>query len=249
MIAIMGAMPEEVQGIIDLMEDVQVQEIGMRAYHVGKINNKPCVVVFSRWGKVAASSTASTLIHVFKAKEIIFTGVAGAIASHINVGDIIIGSKLYQHDMDARPLIPQFEIPLLNKLHFELEETRKNKTTELLQRAIDSKSIFKHISQESINKFNLNQTKLEVGVIASGDQFFSSQEQKNNLQNQIPEVLCVEMEGSAVAQVCFENNIPFTIIRTISDAANDSASIDFPDFVKEITAPFTAAIIATLLQE
>jgi adenosylhomocysteine nucleosidase len=249
MIAIMGAMPEEVQGIIDLMEEVEVREIGMRNYHVGKIIQKPCVVVFSRWGKVAAAATASTLINIFKAEEIIFTGVAGAIAAHINVGDIIIGSKLYQHDMDARPMIKQFEIPLLNKLHFELEENRKNNTAKRLQEAINSKKIFKNIAEASVNKYNLHQIKLEVGIIASGDQFFSTQEQKNNLQNQIPDVLCVEMEGSAVAQVCYENKIPFTIIRTISDAANDSASVDFPEFVREITAPFTAAIITSLLND
>lgn len=120
-IGIMGAMPQEIDGVIKLLENPKEITLGMRSYTSGTINNIDVVVVFSRWGKVAAAATVSTLIHVFNVTEVIFTGVAGAIDPTLNIGDIVIAKRLYQHDMDARPLMQQFEIPLLGKTFFECD--------------------------------------------------------------------------------------------------------------------------------
>ena len=115
----MGAMPEEIDSIIQLLSEESRVTIGMRTYSIGKLNGITAVVVFSRWGKVAASITVSTLILEFKVTELIFTGVAGAIDPQLRIGDIVLGRRLIQHDMDARPLMEQFEIPLLGKTFFE----------------------------------------------------------------------------------------------------------------------------------
>ncbi|MEY4702802.1 MAG: hypothetical protein RIR96_699 [Bacteroidota bacterium] len=246
-IGIMGAMPEEVEGIIDLMEEVETHEIGKRIYHLGKINKKKCVVVFSRWGKVAASSTASTLIHIFGVTEIWFTGVAGAINDKVKIGDIIIGEKLYQHDMDARPLINQFEIPLLGLDCFTMTDERKSYVFDRIKNAVDNKIFFDAISDETLAEFNIDKVSVHLGSIASGDQFFSTSSQKNNLLSILPGIHCVEMEGSAVAQVCYENDIPFTIIRTISDAADDNSHVDFPIFIQKITKEYTKSMVKALI--
>src|ERR1700754_2022194 len=111
-IGIMGAMPEEIDSITELLSEKRELSTGRRTYTIGKLNGIMTVVVFSRWGKVAAAITVSTLIQKFKVTEIIFTGVAGAIAPQLRIGDIVLGKRLIQHDMDARPIMKQFEIPL-----------------------------------------------------------------------------------------------------------------------------------------
>jgi adenosylhomocysteine nucleosidase len=90
---------------------------------------------------------------------------------------------------------------------------------------------------------------LRIGDIASGDQFFSGNKQKHSLSTQLPDVLCVEMEGAAVAQVCYEYEIPFSIIRTISDAADDQSPVDFPSFIKKISSKYAAEIIKKIYRQ
>lgn len=118
-IGIMGAMPEEINAVVKGMYVTRHLSYAGRVYHEGYINHVKVVVVVSGWGKVAAAATISTLLHKFNISELIFTGVAGAIDPRLRIGDIVIGGRLLQHDMDARPFIPQYEIPLLKKTFFE----------------------------------------------------------------------------------------------------------------------------------
>lgn len=246
-IGILGAMPEEINGIVSLLKNKKEIVKGMRRYYMGSINEIDVVVVFSRWGKVASATTVTHLIIEFGITELYFTGVAGAISSDLNIGDIVIANSLVQHDMDARPLMQQFEIPLLGKSSFspskELVDTVFAKTKELL----DSKHLLNSISVAHQTKFSISNPKLFVGQIASGDQFFANNAAKEKLLLALPDVLCVEMEGAAVAQVCFEYDIPCVIIRTISDAANETSPIDFKEFLDKVASKFGVAIIRNLL--
>ena len=116
-IGIIGAMEEEIQLFKNDLEIISEETIGMRKYYTGRLFGKDIVLVFSRWGKVAAASTVTTLIQKFQVDLVLFTGVAGAVNSKLNVGDIIISKNLIQHDMDvtALPGFKKFEIPLLGK--------------------------------------------------------------------------------------------------------------------------------------
>jgi adenosylhomocysteine nucleosidase len=245
-IGIMGAMPEEIEGVVNLLTNPVATTMGKRIYFTGQINGIDTVVVFSRWGKVAAATTATTLIHEFKITELLFTGVAGAISPNLKIGDIVLGQRLIQHDMDARPLMKQYEIPLLSKTYFESDVTHLDIATKAIRNVFESKSLHSVIEIENLNEFAISQPKLVVGDIASGDQFFSSNEQKQALKTQLPNVLCVEMEGAAVAQVCYEYEVPFSIIRTISDVADDQSHIDFPSFIKKISSKYAAEIIKNI---
>src|ERR1035438_10102382 len=122
-IGIVGAMPQEIDLIREDFETDTVSEIAGRAYHEGRFCGVESVLVFSRWGKVAAASTATTLIERFAVDCIIFTGVAGAVSPLLNVGDIVIAYKLLQHDFDVSPsgMFAQFEIPLLGISRFPVE--------------------------------------------------------------------------------------------------------------------------------
>lgn len=245
----MGAMPEEIEGVVALLTNPVASSMGKRTYFSGQINDIDTVVVFSRWGKVAAATTVTTLIHEFKITELLFTGVAGAIHPDLKIGDIVLGKRLVQHDMDARPLMKQYEIPLLSKTYFESDADHLKIASKAIHEVFENKVLQAVVGAEDLMEFDILEPKLVVGDIGSGDQFFSSKEQKHALNAQLPEVLCVEMEGAAVAQVCYEHEIPFSIIRTISDVADDNSHIDFPGFIKKISSKYAAEIIKNIFKQ
>jgi adenosylhomocysteine nucleosidase len=240
---IMGAMPEEIGTITELLSDLQTTTIGGRTYYSGKLNSIQTVVVFSRWGKVAAATTVTTLILHFGITELLFTGVAGAIHPELNIGDMVIGKRLIQHDMDARPLMPQFEIPLLGKTFFEASPEGVVLAQRFIEIILSENHLTKAIAATDLKTFAISHPKVWVGDIASGDQFFSSNAAKKRLLDQLPSVLCVEMEGAAVAQVCFEYAVPYTIIRTISDSADEHATIDFPRFIRQVSSHYSFELV------
>jgi adenosylhomocysteine nucleosidase len=248
MIGIMSAMPEEIAGVVDLLNDKHEIIKGMRTYYTGNISSIPTVVVFSRWGKVAAATTVANLILDFNISELIFTGVAGAINNELNIGDIVIASRLVQHDLDARPFLAQFEIPLLGMTHVFSPEIQVNNALRAISELLSNKHLHAVLTDEELNEFGITNPKVVIGEIASGDKFFSSNDDKQNLQTILPEAICVEMEGAAVAQVCYEYAIPFTIIRTISDAAGDNSHIDFQSFIEHIASKYSVEIIKNIFR-
>ncbi len=242
-IGIMGAMPEEINAVINLLQNRHEHLIGMRTYYSGTISGIKTVVVFSRWGKVAAATTVSVLISTFQITELIFTGVAGAVSPLLRTGDIVVAKRLVQHDMDARPLMPQFEIPLLAKTYFETPPLQFN-------RAVITASTFVNSlpGDKELNALGILKPRVYEGDIASGDKFFASSGERESLLIKLPGILCVEMEGAAVAQVCYEYNIPFLVIRFISDDAGDTSHLDFPVFVEKVAGRYSAGIIIELFR-
>lgn len=246
-IGIMGAMIEEIAQLKHAVQQPNPHERGRREFTTGLLQGHDVVLVFSRWGKVAASSTATTLIEHFGVDLLIFTGVAGAVDESLNVGDIVIGSHLVQHDMDASgvPGIKKFEIPLLGIQFFESPAPLVN------QAKLAAQAYFNHheISPSVLAKFDIRQPKVVTGLIASGDQFIASNAVADELRGHLPGLQCVEMEGAAVAQVAYEHDIPCIVMRTISDRADHNAHLDFPAFVQEVAAHFTCGSVLHLLDE
>lgn len=239
MIGIISAMPEEMEALLKALHPEESYEKGMRTYHIGKLYGKSVVLVFSRWGKVAAAATTTQLISDFDLDEIIFTGVAGGIKDHVNIGDVVIGKRLFQHDVDARPFFKKFEIPILKKAYFDTSKTEKlTKSTQSF-----FNDFYKFISNQDAQIFDIQHPKVILGDIASGDAFISSQQKIDELNAALPTVNCVEMEGAAVAQVCYEYNTPFSIIRIISDKANDNAKIDFATFSNKVASNYALGIL------
>jgi len=213
-IALMSAMQEECSSLIEQMIDVEEIVIAGRIFYKGKLWEKDVVLVFSRWGKVAAASTTVVLIREFKVSEIIFTGIAGAIDSDLNVGDVVIGKHIYQHDIDARPILARYEIPLLGIVAIETDTNRRPVVYDAACRFVDTQ-LTSILSKECIRGFNITNPKVVVAGIATGDQFISNEQQAMTIRSDLPDVVCVEMEGGAVAQVCNEYNMKFSIVRII----------------------------------
>jgi adenosylhomocysteine nucleosidase len=239
MIGIISAMQEEIQALLHQLKNVTTTTKGMRTYYTGTLFNKKVVIVFSRWGKVASAATTTQLINDFNISEIIFTGVAGAIKEELNIGDVVIGKHLYQHDLDATPFYTQFEVPILKKKYIET----KNATNLIHAANSFLLSYGSFINLAIAEEFDIYNPKVIHADIASGDQFISSLDKIQHLNTVLPTAACVEMEGAAVAQVCFEYTIPFSIIRIISDKANDNSHIDFSKFANTIASNYALGIL------
>jgi adenosylhomocysteine nucleosidase len=247
-IGIMGAMQEEVDKITSQVNGRR-ETRGRREYVIGQLYGKEIVAVFSRWGKVAAASTATTLLERYQVDLLVFVGVAGALEPSLHVGDIVIGDHFIQHDMDASavPGIQRFEIPLLGMREIPAPPEWVAKAALAADQYLAND--FADSIPDAIRKdFHLGAPQCRCGWIASGDAFVASEQATLALRTAIPNALCVEMEGAAVAQVAFEQARPFVVMRTISDKADHSAPIDFPRFLASVAAQYTAGFMRRFLE-
>jgi adenosylhomocysteine nucleosidase len=256
LIAIMSAMPEEVSQLLSQLEPTasaekqspNVRNHAGRNYHSGTLWGVPVVVVFSRWGKVAAASTATHVIDTYSPYEVIFTGVAGAIDPDLSIGDLVVADNLIHHDMDASPMFPRHEIPLLGITRIPAT----SRVTEGLRRAAQrflKQDFGDAISAELRSEFGLSSPQAIIGEVASGDTFVADASQANRIRSILPGSLCVEMEGAAVAQVCWEHSQDFGVLRTISDRADSKAQVDFPSFIANIASPYSFGVLQQYLAE
>lgn len=223
----------------------RITEAGMRTFYEGTWAGQEIVVVLSRVGKVSAAVTTTLLLERFAVSHVICTGVAGAVDPRLRLGDIVIADRLIQHDMDARPLFPQFEIPLLGRTEFPAPLS-DSAFRAALSYAIED--FARDIPEERRVAFGITKPEVHRGLIVSGDQFIADPKRSCTLRESLPEALCTEMEGAAVAQVCHEmGEIPFAVIRVISDRADHSAAVDFQRFIDEVAEHVTGGIVHNLL--
>jgi adenosylhomocysteine nucleosidase len=241
-LGIISALHEEQQGLVEALERPYKLIHGMREYSLGQLWEIDAVCVLSRIGKVAAAMTATTLVEKFGVTHILFTGVAGAGDKTINVGDIVVAESLVQHDMDASPLFPRFEVPLTGQTHILPDHELSLRLTAAAHDFLEQ-DFQESIERQERDIFRLDQPRVHRGLVASGDQFVSSREQLNSVSQALPGLIAVEMEGAAVAQVCFEMGVPFAVLRTISDNANENAATDFMRFVKSVAARYAFHIV------
>ncbi len=214
MIGIIGAMEEEVSQLVQKMTEIDKTEIAGMVFNKGLIGSKEIVVVRSGIGKVNAAMCTQILATYFKVDTVINTGVAGSLKNEINIGDVVISTDALQHDMDATGFgYEPGMIPRMKTSIFEADKKLIQVAEEACKVAVPKIGVFK-------------------GRVVSGDQFITDKAVKERLINLFAG-FCTEMEGAAIAQAAFLNNIPFLIIRAISDKADDSASMDYGEFEKK----------------
>lgn len=229
-LAIMGAMQEEIDPLLAYFKDYNVVEYADNKYYEVNYKGIDIVIAHSKIGKVFASLTASTLIQKFSCDTVLFSGVAGAVNPKLNIGDLVIAKQLCQHDLD----ITAFGHP---------------------HGFVPGGSVFVNSSEKinSIAKLVANENNLEIieGIIATGDQFVHSNDRKEFIEN-IFKADALEMEGASVAVVCDSLDVPFFILRAISDSANMDAGFDFDEFLEKsavISANYLIKIVDKLIEE
>jgi adenosylhomocysteine nucleosidase len=246
-IGILAAVHDEIAGLLsDMAPGSVTHRIGMRDYHCGRIAGRDCVVVLARIGKVAAAVTTTTLIRQFGAEFVLCTGLAGGIGPGVRVGDVVVADTLLQHDMDARPLFGRYEVPLLDRARFDTDPAY----TALLARealAYVNESLAADIDAPTLAHFGIRAPAVHHGLIASGDLFVGGAETLARLRAELPDALCVEMEGAAVAQVCYEHGIPYAVLRTISDRADAHATTDFKAFLAAVASVYSHGVVHRML--
>lgn len=235
-LAILSALVDEQRGLIDHLEQPERIEHAGRRFWLGRLQGLPVVLTVSRIGKVSAAMTATTLIERFGVGAIVFTGVAGALADEVQVGDVVVAHDFLQHDLDVSPLFGRYEVPAYGRARFESHPALTQALQQAAQAALAS---------------DFAQARIHHGLIASGDRFVSGAAEVRALRERLGQdghpALAVEMEGAAVAQVCADHALPYAAMRTISDRADDSAHRDFAQFVEQVASRYAQAIVMRLV--
>lgn len=225
MIGIIGAMDIEVDGLKAKMTDRRTRIISGVEYTSGLLGGKSAVTAVCGVGKVNAAICAQTMILSFPVTGIINTGVAGSLTAKLEVGDIAIASAAVEHDMDTTPLgDPPGYITGLNTVR------------------ILSDACLSGLLEDSAKALGLTYL---IGTIASGDRFIYKSEQKKRLSDTFDAIAC-EMEGAAIGHVCRCNDMPFAIVRAISDSMTGKSEMEYPKF-KLLAADISNKIIMDLM--
>lgn len=212
-IGIIVAMQEELDELLNIIEEIKHKEIYNMTLIEGKIENHHVIVALSGVGKVNAARITQILIDKLDVKCIINVGSAGALNPILNIGDIVIAEKVIQHDFDITAF-----------------KHEKGYITGVGDYIYCDKKLVEKL-KDVTNNINDETFKTVTGVIASGDIFCTEIEMKNKIYSKF-NAECVEMEGAAIAQVCHLDNIPFVVVRSISDSPNGNNAIVFDEFVK-----------------
>jgi adenosylhomocysteine nucleosidase len=246
-IAIVSAMHEELHALLRRMPDESRVLRAGREFWVGHLEGHEVVAVLSRIGKVAAATTATLLLTEFGVDRIVFTGTAGGLADGVRVGDIVVADALLQHDMDASPLFPRYQVPLYGTDRFVPDAALSQTLFDTAQAALREV----HRSPEAPawqRDFGIRDPKVHRGLVISGDRFVSGRAENDALRSRLPQALAVEMEGAALAQVCHDFGVPFAVARTVSDRADDGAHVDFQRFVAEVSSRYALALAVHCLR-
>lgn len=211
MIGIIGAMDIEVTGLKNLMTDIKVKECATREFVKGKLHGKDAVIVKSGVGKVNSATCAQMLVDLYNVDFIINTGIAGALHKELRVGDIVISKDTLYHDLDATGF--NYELSVIPGMATSLFKADK-------KLVLKAKKVCERVNTD---------IKTYVGRIVTGDQFINQDEKKKQLLD-LFDGYCTEMEGCAIAHTAYLNDIPFIIIRAISDNADNSAGITYDEF-------------------
>lgn len=209
MYGIIGAMQGEIDGLLGLLVGRTERRVNGVLFYTGRLGGCEVAIARSGVGKVSAAMTAALLIREFAPEAVINTGVSGALSPTLSVGDLALATALVEHDMDTSALgDPVGYLSGLDVVYLPADGG--------LLAAAESAADALGVRRES-------------GVIASGDQFISDRTKKERIRDTFGAISC-EMEGAAIAHVCYAMGVPVAVVRTVSDKADGSAEVDFPTF-------------------
>ncbi|HEN0177351.1 TPA: 5'-methylthioadenosine/adenosylhomocysteine nucleosidase [Streptococcus agalactiae] len=211
-IGIIAAMEEELKLLVENLEDKSQETVLSNVYYSGRYGEHELVLVQSGVGKVMSAMSVAILVERFKVDAIINTGSAGAVATGLNVGDVVVADTLVYHDVDLTAFGYDYGQMSMQPLYFHSDKTFVSTFEAVLSK------------EEMTSK---------IGLIATGDSFIAGQEKIDVIKGHFPQVLAVEMEGAAIAQAAQATGKPFVVVRAMSDTAAHDANITFDEFIIE----------------
>lgn len=219
MIGIIVAEEKELEEVLNITLIKNKRDIFDKTFYIGSINKKEVVIVKSNVGKVNSARSAQMLIDNFDIKIVINIGTSGSVDNNLNIGDVVVADRLYQYD---------FDVTAFGRKLGEIENIGECIYT--------NKNILNKISKDLI-----------VGGIASGDKFITRMEDKTFIRDKF-NVMCIEMEGASIAQVCYLSNIPFLVIRSVTDKLDGTSEVDFVKFL-EYSSRKVANILKDIIED
>ena len=226
-IGIVGAMAQEVEILSGLMTDKTETRVASAVILEGKINGKAVALLQSGIGKVAAAIGTAALLQLTKPDAVLNTGSAGGVARGLKVGDIVISDETRYHDVDV------------TAFGYEKGQLPANPAAFLSDKKLAD--LAEKIAQEQGQS-------VKRGLICSGDSFINSEQKIAQIKADFPNVTAVEMEATAIAQVCHAFNVPFVVVRAISDAGDGEASLSFEEFLP-LAAKQSSALVLGMLEK
>lgn len=211
-IGIIAAMEEELKLLVENLEDKSQETVLSNVYYSGRYGEHELVLVQSGVGKVMSAMSVAILVESFKVDAIINTGSAGAVATGLNVGDVVVADTLVYHDVDLTAFGYDYGQMSMQPLYFHSDKTFVSTFEAVLSK------------EEMTSK---------IGLIATGDSFIAGQEKIDVIKGHFPQVLAVDMEGAAIAQAAQATGKPFVVVRAMSDTAAHDANITFDEFIIE----------------
>lgn len=209
-LGIIGAMTEEIETLVALLEDKKESRRTGSTFYEGKLEGVDVAIVQCGVGKVNAAMCTQILCDLYDVTHLVNTGIAGSLNAQLDIGDLVVSQDAMYHDMDAVHFgYPYGKVPGMDVTAFPADET-------MIRFAFEA--------AEAVNPGHN-----KIGRVASGDQFVAVKELKEKIIANT-QGLCTEMEGAAIAQTAYRNGLPFVILRAISDKADDSAQLDYPTF-------------------
>ncbi len=226
-IGIIAAMEQELNLLVEHLENKKTYSVLSKTYYTGKIKNQELVLVQSGVGKVMSAMSVAILVEKFSVDAIINTGSAGAVATGLKVGDIVVADKLAYHDVDLTAFGYDYGQMSMQPLYFE------------------SDTHFVDVFKKVLTNENVSS---QIGLIATGDSFIAGQDKIDKIKSHFPEVLAVEMEGAAIAQAAYATGRPFIVVRAMSDTAAHDANITFDEFIIQ-AGKQSAQMLMSFLEE
>jgi len=223
-------MEQELEAVIADFDAPRTERVVNRTFHCGVLHGRDAVAVVAGIGKTAVATTTTLLVQHFGVGAVLLTGAAGRVSAELAIGDVVVATHLVHHDLDASPIFPRYHVPTLGIARLATDE------------AVSS------LAYEAARSFVENErggaVRVARGLVLSGDQFMKPAALED-LRERFPDGLAVEMEGAAVAQVCIEAEVPYAVVRSISD---DGDAGDFEAFLREDCGRYASAIVSGLLK-
>ncbi|MDF7669780.1 5'-methylthioadenosine/S-adenosylhomocysteine nucleosidase [Orbaceae bacterium ESL0721] len=224
-IAIIAAMEEEVAILKSKITDFRVENHLGFNFYLGNIAGCEVVLLQSGIGKVAAATGTAILLNNYSVDAVINTGSAGGLSTQLNIGDIVVSSDVFYHDVD------------LTAFGYKAGQMSG------CPAAFEADTYYQSVAKESINLQGVNAV---IGSIGSGDAFINGKEQLANIKNTFPNAVAVEMEAAAIGHVCWLSVIPFVVVRAISDNGDNESAIDFKEFLA-LAAKQSSKVVESML--
>ena len=227
-LGIIGAMQQEVETLLGVLENRQTEIRGGCTFYAGKLEGLDAVIVQCGVGKVNAAMCAQILCDRYEVTHIVNTGIAGSLSAQLDIADMVVSKDAMYHDFDC--------------VHFGYEMGKVPGMDTVAFPADEQLVSYAYAAAEAVNPGHT-----KIGRVASGDLFVAEKNAKNTIIEKT-NALCTEMEGAAIAHAAYKNGVPFVILRAISDKADDSAEMDYPTF-ENIAAHRCAAVTRMLAKQ